>query len=131
MTLDREASWLYARALVAIARADHEISLDEGLTLTDRIAARCTIAIPLEDVLGDKPLDIDELAALATDGPFRTTVDPFELARMLVEDGIAVVLSKGHVTSSEARMLRGIAAALGVSAADFQRIAGSAARWIP
>jgi tellurite resistance protein len=132
LLLDRELSMLYARALVAIARADHEIGFEEGLRLKQLIDARCQDPLELEDLLLAPPLTADDLAALVIGGPFRGfAVHPGELAHALVSDGVAVVLAKGHVTEREARSVWRFAAALGLSADDFRKLTKAVSRWFP
>ncbi len=132
MILDHELARLYARALIAIARADGVINFEEGLRLEQRIAARCGTEATVADLLLEPPLDPDVLADALRGGPFRgASVSPVELAEHLVADGVAVVLAKGHVSAGEATRLRAFAAALGVSDADFQRLTARVARWIP
>jgi hypothetical protein len=131
---DRELALLYARALVAIARADHAIQFEEGLRLEERIAQRCAAPLRLEDVLLDPPLSPDQLAdqCESTHGPFRgTPVDRTELATALVQDGIAIMLAKGHATEAEAARLWRFAEALGLGSEAFRRLTQAVAPWFP
>lgn len=108
---------LYARALVAIARADHPLGREVGLRLAERLEARGGHAIPLDDLLLAEPLEPAQLATslrLPTD-PFRSDLHPGELAHAIVVDGIAVVLAKGYVSEAEAHHVVGFATALGCS----------------
>ena len=119
--LDVGLAHLYARALLAIARAEDELPLEVGLRLVARVEARSGRPVSLDDLLLAEPLDPAELAAQtrAQAGPFRGAgLHPSELAAMIVADGIAVVLAKGHVSEAEARELLRFAAALGCSADD-------------
>jgi hypothetical protein len=112
---------LYARAVLAIARADDEIELEEGLRLVARLEARSGRPVSLDDLLLAEPLDPAELAAQlrAPASPFRGAgLHPSELAAMIVADSIAVVLAKGHVSEEEARELLRFAVALGCSVDD-------------
>jgi hypothetical protein len=114
---------LYARALVEVARGDHEISSEEGAELQARLAARCGDVVGLDDVLLAPRLHVDELVAIPGDGPFRSNaVDSRTLGLMLVEDGLAVVNAKGGGDSAELLKLRHFAAALGLSDAELAAI---------
>jgi hypothetical protein len=132
--LDRELGLLYARVLVAIARADQEIEFEEGLRLADRIAARCTIPLRLEDLLLEPPLSPELfLQQLGSQhGPFRgASVHPRELASVLVEDGVAIMLAKGHATEAEADRLWRFAEVLGLTSDEFRALTAAVAPWFP
>ena len=123
--LDAELAHLYARAVLAIARADDEIELEEGLRLVAHLEARSGPPVSLDDLLLAEPLDPAELAAQlrASAGPFRGAgFHPSELAEMIVTDSIRVVLAKGHVSEEEARELLRFAVALGCSVDDVRRM---------
>lgn len=123
--LDEGLAHLYARALLAIARAEDELALEVGLRLVARVEARSGRPVSLDDLLLAEPLDPAELAAQvrAQAGPFRGAgLHPGELAAMIATDAIAVVLAKGHVSEAEARELLRVAAALGCSADDVRRM---------
>ena len=115
--LDIGLAHVYARAVVAIARADHELGLEEGLRLVRLLEDRSGRAVSLDDLLLEEPLDPAELVAMmkaTNNGPFRSNcVHPGELAAMIVMDSIAVVLAKGYVSEAEARELLRFAVALG------------------
>lgn len=109
---------LYARAVLAIARADHELGLEEGMRIEQLLRDRSGWPVSLDDLLLDEPLDPATLVAhmRAASGPFRGAgVHAGELAKMIVEDSIAVVLAKGYVSEAEARELLRFAVALGCS----------------
>jgi uncharacterized tellurite resistance protein B-like protein len=132
LLLDRELSIVYARALIAIARADQEISGEEGQHLQQIINARCQQPVELEDLLFEPTLAAEELAALVGGGPFRgSSVHPTQLAHALVSDGVALVLAKGHVSEREARSVWRFASALGLSADDFRKLTTAVSRWFP
>ncbi len=131
---DRELALLYARALVAIARADHTIEVEEGERLAQRIDARCAIPPRIEDLLLEPPLSPEQFAELIEnrDGPFRSTqVRPRELAAALVEDGVAIMLAKGHATETEADRLWRFAEALGLTSDEFRALTRAVAPWFP
>jgi len=131
---DREISLLYARALVAIARADHEIEFEEGLRLADRITDRCMLTLRLEDLLLEPALSPEQFVEQlrVNDGPFRSaTIHPRDLAGVLVQDGVAIMLAKGHATEAEADRLWRFADALGLSADEFRRLTAAVAPWFP
>jgi hypothetical protein len=123
--LDVGLAHLYARAVLAIARADDEIELEEGLRLVARLEARSGRPVSLDDLLLAEPLDPAELAAQlgASASPFRGSgLHPSELAAMIVADGIVVALGKGYVSEEEARELLRFAVALGCSVDDVRRM---------
>lgn len=131
---DRELGILYARALVAIARADHSIELEEGARLAQRIATRCTVPLRIEDLLLEPPLSPEQLAQQMnySDGPFRSSqIHPRELGAALVSDGVAIMLAKGHATETEADRLWRFAEALGVSSDEFRELTLAVAPWFP
>jgi hypothetical protein len=127
---DPELAQLYGRALVAIARADTEITLEEGMRLQQRLTDRCEVPLRIEDLLFERTLQPEELRATGND-PFRGSAHPAQLVEWLVADGLAVVLAKGHVTQREAHALWRFADALGASRDDFRRLTSSASRWFP
>ena len=123
--LDVGLAQLYARAVLAIARADDEIELEEGLRLVARLEARSGRPVSLDDLLLAEPLEPAELAAQlrTSQGPFRGAgLHPSELAAMIVTDAIIVVLGKGYVSEEEARELLKFAVALGCSVDDVRRM---------
>lgn len=116
--LDIGLAYIYARAVLAVARADHELGLEEGLRIVRLLEDRSGQPVSLDDLLLEVPLDPAELVAMMrqTSGPFRgNCVHPGELAAMIVMDSIAVVLAKGYVSEAEARELLRFAGALGCS----------------
>jgi hypothetical protein len=130
---DRETARLYARALVAIARGDGDITAEVGRRLQDQIAARCASPIALDDLLLEPPLVAAQLAELVAgaQSPFRATaVDPVPLAELIVDDGIAVVFEKGHITGAELARLHAFARALGLPDDEFARLTAHVAGWI-
>ncbi len=119
--LDVGLAHLYARAVLAIARAGGALELEVGLRLVTRLEARSGRPVSLDDLLLAEPLDPAELAAQlrTSTSPFRGAgLHPSELAAMIVGDSIAVVLAKGHVSEEEARELLRFAVALGCSVDD-------------
>lgn len=131
MIRDRELAMLYARALVAIARADAEIGIEEGSRLQQRIAGRCEAPLRIDDLLLEPTLKPEELAEYVSGGPFRGAAHPAQLAEWLVSDGLSVMLAKGNVTQREANILWRFAEALGASHEDFRKLTSSASRWFP
>jgi hypothetical protein len=114
--LDVGLAQLYARALLAIARADHELGLEEGLRIEQMLERRSGSPVSMNDLLLFEPLDPAELVAQVRtlSGPFRGAgLHPGELAAMIVQDSIAVVLAKGYLSEAEARELLRFAMALG------------------
>lgn len=130
---DRALGLLYARALVAIARADDRIDREEGLRLHDRIALRLGGAIALDDLLLAEPLEPGRLAEALrlAPGPFRGAgLHPGELAALIITDGLAVVLAKGYVSEAEAKEILRFAAALGCSQDEVRARCSRVAPWL-
>ena len=124
---------LYARALVAIARADDQIGLEEGLRLQQRIALRVRSPLSIDELLLAEPLEPHRLAESlrGSAGPFRTAgIHPGELALMIVTDGIAVVLAKGYVSEAEASEIVRFASALGCSLDEIRAMCSRVAPWL-
>ena len=131
--LDSALGHLFARALVAIARADDQIGLEEGLRLQQRIELRTGGPISLPDLLLAEPLEPHRLAESlrGAAGPFRTAgIHPGELALMIITDGIAVVLAKGYVSEAEAREIVRFASALGCSLDEVRAMCSRVAPWL-
>lgn len=131
---DPAVAHLYARAVLAIARSDDEIDLEEGLRLRERIEARTGGPISLDALLLADPMGpaelVEQLRALVG-GPFRGSgMHPAELASMIVADGIAVVLAKGHVSDAEAQELVRYATALGCTIEDVRRMSDHLQPWL-
>jgi hypothetical protein len=122
--LDASVAHLYARAMLAIARANEELGLEEGLRLQERVETRAGFSISLDDLLLHEPLLPSELAAqLRTSAsPFRgIAIHPGELAALIVVDAIRVVLAKGYVAEAEARELVRFATALGCTVDEVRK----------
>jgi hypothetical protein len=131
--LDSALGHLFARALVAIARADDQIGLEEGLRLQQRIELRTGGPISLPDLLLAEPLEPHRLAESlrGSAGPFRNAgIHPGELALMIIADGIAVVLAKGYVSEAEAREIVRFASALGCSLDEVRAMCSRVAPWL-
>jgi hypothetical protein len=131
--LDSALGQLFARALVAIARADDQIGLEEGLRLQQRIALRVLGTISLDDLLLAEPLEPHRLAESlrGSAAPFRTiAVHPSELAVMIITDGIEIVLAKGYVSEAEAHQIVRFASALGCSLDQVRALCRGAAPWL-
>ncbi len=131
--LDSALGHLFARALVAIARADDQIGLEEGLRLQQRIELRTGGPMSLADLLLAEPLEPHRLAESlrGSAGPFRNAgIHPGELALMIITDGIAVVLAKGYVSEAEAREIVRFASALGCSLDEIRAMCSRVAPWL-
>lgn len=130
---DNAIGQLFARALVAIARADDQIDLEEGLRLQQRIELRTGSPMVLDDLLLAEPLEPHWLgeALRGSAGPFRgAAVHPGELAAMIVSDGIAIVLAKGYVSEAEASVIVRFASALGCSLDEVRAMFSRVAPWL-
>jgi hypothetical protein len=124
---------LFARALVAIARADEQIGLEEGLRLQERLEARTGGPMPLDDLLLEDPLEPGMLARLVHDAgdPFRSAgMHPRDLAAMLVADGVIVTLAKGYVADAEVDEIRRFASALGCPDDEIRAMLARVAPWL-
>lgn len=131
--LDVGVADLYARAVLAIARAGEELGLEEGLRLQERVETRAGFAISLDDLLLLEPLLPSELAAQLRGftSPFRgTAIHPGELAAMIVVDSISVVLAKGYVAEAEARELVRFATALGCTVDEVRTLSAETAPFL-
>ncbi|HET9627157.1 MAG TPA: hypothetical protein VFP84_37615 [Kofleriaceae bacterium] len=124
---------LFARALVAIARADEQIGLEEGLRLQQRIEARTGGPLALDDLLLDEPLEPRALARLLRDAgdPFRSAgMHPRDLAAMLIADGVIVALAKGYVADAEVDEIIRFASALGCPDDEIRAMLARVAPWL-
>ena len=131
--LDVGTAHLYARAVLAVARAGDELGLEEGMRLQERIEARSGFSMSLDDLLLFEPLLPSELAAQLrhSDSPFRgASIHTGELAALIVIDSIAVVLAKGYVSEAEARELIRFATALGCSVDEIRKLSAHAAPFL-
>ncbi len=131
--LDVGLAHLYARAVLAIARAGDEFGVEEGTRLQERIEARTGNHMSFDDLLLFEPLVPSDLAAQlrASSSPFRgANLHPGELAAMIVVDSIAVVLAKGYVSEAEARELVRFATALGCSVEEVRKLSAHAAPFL-
>jgi len=129
--LDRALGQLHARALVAIARADDQIGLEEGARLQQRIEQRLGGPVALDDLLLAEPLEPHRLAeSLRGAEPFRhATLHPGD-AVMIITDGIAVVLAKGYVSEAEAHEIVRFARALGCPRDQVSQMFSRVAPWL-
>ena len=131
--LDATLAHYYALALVAVARADEQIGLEEGQRLQERLEERAGRPVPLDDLLLAESIEPAHLAELlrSSTGPFRGgTVHPGELAAMIVVDAIAVVLAKGYVSEAEAREVIRFATALGCSIEEVRAMSQHLTPWL-
>ncbi len=131
--LDVDVAHLYARAVLAIARAGEELGLEEGLRLQERVETRAGFSISLDDLLLFEPLLPSELAAQlrVSAGPFRGfAIHPGELAALIVVDAIRVVLAKGYVAEAEARELVRFATALGCTLEEVRKLSAETAPFL-
>jgi len=132
LSFDDELGTLYARALVAIARADGEIGPEEGLRLHELIEARSIPAVDPELVLFD-PATPEALryAALQRD-PYRSeSVAPRALGQALLVDGLELAAVDGEVNSREALLILRFARALSCTAEDIRAATHELDEWLP
>jgi uncharacterized tellurite resistance protein B-like protein len=120
MSLGDDLALLYAGALVAIARADGEIGLEEGLQLR-RVVARRAAVDP--EAMFFVEVSAARLATAVGHGdgaPFRhgAAAAPRQLATALVHDGVAVALADGDLNDAEVHAILAFTNALGCSIDD-------------
>ncbi|HEY4056134.1 MAG TPA: hypothetical protein VGM39_05970 [Kofleriaceae bacterium] len=114
--LPADLAELYAQAMLAITRADHHVSDEEGHQLQAKIDERSDRQIDFADLLLADPLQPAALAALVdgAQSPFRASgLHAGELAQILVSDAVEVLLAKGYIADSEAGAVYRFAMALG------------------
>lgn len=123
---------LYAQALIAIARADEEVGLEEGMRLQQKLDERLATPIDMHDLLLAEPLDpIALYEIVGATGPFRGgSLHPGELARLIVVDSVEVVLAKGHITEEEAATMIRFATALGCTLAEVRAMTVHLSPWL-
>lgn len=124
---------LYAQALVAIARADDQLGLEEGMRLQQKLDARLVVPVMIDDLLLAEPIDPESLREMvaAPRGPFRGGgIHPGELARLIVVDAIEVVLAKGYISEGEAQEMIRFATALGCTLEQVKAMATHLAPWL-
>jgi uncharacterized tellurite resistance protein B-like protein len=131
--LAEELGRAYAGALVAIARADGDLVIDEILRIRALIAQR--VGAPIDDAtLYADDLTVADVVAAAQrqhGDPFRTAgVSPRELGRMLIEDGLALALADGHAHEAELAMIVELAHALGCTNEDVDQLRGRLPEWL-
>lgn len=131
--LDAGSAQLYAQALVAIARADDQLGIEEGSRLQQKISARLADPMEIDDLLLAEPLTADALAAIVStaSGPFRGgSLHPGELARLIVVDAIEVVLAKGYISDEEASEMIRFATALGCTLEEVRAMTQHLSPWL-
>jgi hypothetical protein len=130
--LDVEMASLYARAVLAVARANDTLSREEGQRLQELVSTRTGIELSLDELLLHEPLLPSELAAQAARqlaSPFRgAAITRAELARLIIVDSLAVVLAKGYVAETEVRELLRFTSALECTTNEVRALAADAAR---
>lgn len=130
---EADLAQIYAQAVVAIARADDSLGLEEGSRLQHKLNARLGAPTEIDDLLLAEPLGSDQLAAIvdAASGPFRGgSLHPGELARMIIVDAIEVVLAKGYIADSEASEMMRFATALGCTLDQVRAMTPHLAPWL-
>lgn len=131
--LDDELGRVYARALVAIARADGELVLDEILRLRTLVAHRLGRDVDDAALFG-ADATIDELVAVVHrqhGDPFRTSgLAPRALGRLLIIDGLSLALADGHVCAEEVAILDAMARALGCTDDDLAEMRARLPPWV-
>jgi uncharacterized tellurite resistance protein B-like protein len=131
--LENDVARSYALALLAIARGDGTIGPDEAEVFQQRLEKRVAKPLPLDELLFERPISATQVADLVTQdhGPFRTAgVEARTLGKMLVEDALAIVLTKGHATSGEATAIIRFAHALGIGNDELIAASPQLAPWL-
>ncbi|CAN5883584.1 hypothetical protein BH11MYX2_BH11MYX2_12390 [soil metagenome] len=114
--LPADVAQLYAQVLLAITRADHHVSDEEGQQLQAKVDERSGDAIDFADLLLADPLQPVTLRSLVdgAQSPFRGTgLHAGELAQLIVVDAVDVLLAKGYIADTEAAAIYQFATALG------------------
>lgn len=109
--IDGEVAQLYAGALQAIARVDHEITPEEGARLRALVEARTAAEIDYEESWFTK-VTPERLAAAVPAAAARA------IGLALVSDAVALATADGDLRGVEAQAILRYARALGCSAAD-------------
>jgi hypothetical protein len=123
--IDVGLAHVYGRALLAVARADHDLGLEEGLRIVRLVEERSGTPVSLDALLLEEPIDPADVVIMirAQSGPFRGCgVHPGELAAMIVIDAITVCLAKGYVSDAEAREVLRFAVALGCTVEEVRQM---------
>lgn len=133
LALHDEVGRLYARALVAIARADGDLVLDEILRLRALVVRRLGRELGDEALFGPT-LSVDELVASVRrhhGDPFRSTaLSPRQLGRLLIDDGLSLALADGHVCAEEVAMVEAMARSLDCTPEDLAEFRQKLPRWV-
>jgi hypothetical protein len=106
-SLPAELGQVYAQALLAIARVDREVQPEEAARVRELVARRSTVEVDFEASFFGKlaPEKLGEAAKAAG-------VDPVQLGRALVADGVELATTDGDLNSVEAHAILRYARAL-------------------
>jgi tellurite resistance protein len=123
--LPDDVAMLYAGALHAIARADGEITLDEGARLLSLMAARSSVEIDPEMLFFDQTTPESLGAALRAKPTERKAV-----GTALVEDAVALATCDGDLNGKEGRAILRFARALGCTAEEVHASTDQLDEWL-
>jgi uncharacterized tellurite resistance protein B-like protein len=129
LQLGDEVATMYAGALHSIARADGEITVEEGARLQALVAARSSVTIDAEMLFFDQTTP-EAFAFKLRGDPYRGGVDPRVLGCALVEDAVALATSDGDLNAKEARAILRYARALGCTAEDVHARTDQLDEWL-
>ena len=115
---------MYAGALHAIARADGEITLEEGAKLQALVAARSSVAIDAETLFFDRTTPETFAAAM------RGAADRTAVALALIEDAVSLATCDGDLNSKEALTILRYGRALGCTAEDVHARTAELDEWL-
>jgi tellurite resistance protein len=111
-----ELGRVFLEGLVAIARADGVVTVDE-LNALREVARDLEIAIGAEELLladDVTPAALAAALAVPSDGAYRGAGTPEIAARTFVEAALRIALADGEIQQEETALLQAFAAALGV-----------------
>jgi tellurite resistance protein len=116
MTLDEETARVYLGALLAVCRADGDVTAQEMGALR-KIATRLGVELEMEALFFDHISPAELAVALGPESPFRGAGgDAAALAKSFVEDARAAASGEDELAPTENAAIKRFAAALGVSA---------------
>lgn len=128
--LTPEVEQVYVRALIAIARADRDITSDEGARLGSVVERRFP-GLAVDELLFEPTLRLDEVVKVlggdGAGGPFRNApLEPAQLGRMFVEDALQVIVASDGVSSVEEAALLRFAPLFGAPVHEVRQALGGA-----
>jgi hypothetical protein len=113
MTLDEETARVYLGAILAICRADGDVTTEEMGELR-RIAKRLGVELEMEDLFFDHVTPVELARALGPSSPFRGAGgDLAELVKTFMTDATDAASGEHELAPTESAAIKRFAAALG------------------